>query len=1014
MADRTRSPLERVLDLYDAQHIYVWEIQAKNNYDNQIYKFYTANVEGFTTSPDDKVAPNKSFMSRLLDDFNFTFSAGSGDTFSGFEGIANGEIVLDISDLNDELKFLKDVNEWTIYGQYATLYFGSDIDPDQPRTRMPFDKFTPVYYGKILSAPMADSKISVKLDDMNSFLGDKVADELFRSIGQGIEFKSTNYGFVYRDQRSSLEGKEFTLGMYFEVLENWNHTEPLALVSRGELNGKANYGIYISSVREIGIKSRNQILWSPPGSFELNKLYSLFVVKKVNLLQVFLEGELLFEANFSDPKNYAESDNIYFNLSSLNNAGHIRLYEFITFDTALTYIEMNQFNQGPFPKASLLIDTNITAVRRSHWKFEYTTFLNEIEPFVLSEVPFGNGQTAMDLYIYNIGFPVISNNSFEFDRDKDTIENGRWSEGNTIIGWTPDDPTKVGRLRIAETSYFDNRHTDYGETVAFIQNRHTLTQMVYFPAGNYTAEVWVNSNSAGGARFLMEVNGIEAIPSTVLTPSTAGNYNPSFTHLSNTFTVATAGVYPVTLWQRATSDGSIVLIDRVFINKTSSPFGPPDIVLISSNEGNDPDLYSSGLLGQVKPLIYGNPRNLPLIWTDDQFGFGILAKKGEISDVTYGRIEGYPLVQYIQETIPKIEIYEHDSSIRLKGVVPSKVQQLIPAQTNPTRPGQTFNLTPGGSNTSDYVIASFKNNVIIADSTHLSTEVLTNNVITSVDWKWKFNNSNDTLELPDMLGTKGQITFDIVGTKQYKASQIIAEILNKYYEKDKVPYSFVIDNQLTFDPVLDLYIKDQSREEVLNKVLDSCFGYMFRLPDGRIRLANYAPPAREPDFVIEEYLLDDSFLNEGNSINPYWQIQVGYAFNNTVQGDDKLNELLTVPDKRYYGNDYLWQPLPDYDIKKKFPDSGILQVETYLRTRADAIILGTLLYRVYKNKLLMYNVSSVRNFGKMIYPGQTVRVVSNTLYTRTYRDLVVKKSTFNETSDSWSLSLYGPESDPDK
>jgi hypothetical protein len=997
-----KSPLETVLDLYDAQKIYVWEIQALNNLTSQIEKFYFTNVEGLTTSPTDQRAPNKSIPCRLMDAFSFSFTAGQGDTFSGFEGLATGQIVLDIIDLPDSVIFLKDTTTYTTYGQTCICYFGSNIDPDIPYSVMPFEKYTPIYHAKIQTVTMSDSKLTVNLDDMEAFLNDSVSDEYFRSVGQGIEFGTTSYGFTYKDPRHALEGKEFSLGMYFEVLVNWNQFEPLPLVTRGF--SKSNYAILISSDKKIGIKSNSEILWSQPDAFELNKIYSLFVIKRNRRLQVFLDGELLFQGIYVEPKNYAENEHIHFNLSSANNCGNIRLYEFLTFETALTEVEVAQFAEGPFPKASIEINTNIRAIRRTHYKFENWGTLEGIEPYILNEVTFDNGQSAMDMYIYSKNYAAVSNNSFEFDKDKDTIANGRWSEGNSITAWTPSDITKIGRLRLRETSYWNNSYNEHGETVAFIQNNNYLEQQVFLDAGRYKITVWVNTIAGQTARVRVDLgSGTGQVPSTLINASGAVNVytNPFQSITGSSFILDDPGFYSLKLRQIDASDSSILLIDKITINTHPTGYEPPDFALISSNEGDDPDVQSSNLLGKIKPLIYGNPKNLPLIWTDSIYQFAVLAKKDEISDVTLMRQNGVPLVQDIEVTIPLMDRYSYNNTIHLKGTIPSKTYQLIPSQVFPERPGQTISIDGV-----QYEINYLKNNVIGSVSPVTQNLGSTNKVITSVDPKWKFNTSNDTLELVNLAGVDGTFTFDVIGSKQYKASQIIKEILDKYYSKDENPFSFELDNQMIFDPYLDIYINEDSRQTILKTVLDSCFAYMYRLPDGRLHLGTYQPPAVEPDFVVGEHLFNDAFVNEANSVNPYWQILIGYSKNYTKQPEDKLSPLLTVSDKRRWSNEYLIHPLSDRKIKSKYADAGKLELNTYLGNRADASRLTNLIYSVYRNKLLIYNLSALRNFGKMIYPGQTMRIESSTFYTVPYRDVVIKKATFNDSNDTWSITGY--------
>jgi hypothetical protein len=257
-------------------------------------------------------------------------------------------------------------------------------------------------------------------------------------------------------------------------------------------------------------------------------------------------------------------------------------------------------------------------------------------------------------------------------------------------------------------------------------------------------------------------------------------------------------------------------------------------------------------------------------------------------------------------------------------------------------------------------------------------------------------------------GIDGTLSFDIRGKKQYTCSQIIKNILDRYYtEKNKdETQEFILDNQMVFDPYLNIYANEESKSALLKTCLDSCFGYMYRLPDGRIRLGTYLPPSTIPNFEIGETLIDSDFISELNTVNPYWQIQIGYDKNYTIQSEDKISPLVSIPNRRRYSKPYIYHVLSDRKLFEKYPDSGILKIDTFLGNRSDSVKLTELIYSLFKYKLTFYQLDSIRNFGKILEPGQTMRVHSNTFYTTTYKDIMIKKASYNSKSDTWQVLGY--------
>lgn len=999
----TKSVIESILKIPHAKRIFVWEISAKNTATEAIEKLYVTNASKYVTSSVDSILPNKAFLSRLEDDFTVGFSAGESDKFSGFEGLVSGKIVINISDFPDSLKKFRD-GTLDLYNQSAKCYFGSDIDPTTQDKRMEFDQFVIICEGKIQNSVVTDGNLVINLDDMSVFFGDALSSDYYRSFGKGIEFTNTTYGFTYKDARHAVEGKEFTLGVYFSVQTAHTSTEPLPIIARG-IFSKCNYGVFLTNENRIGVKSGTQTYYSKKNAIELGKVYCLIAIKKNKALRLYLNGEfILFGALLSD-KNYAELEHIYVNRNQLGEYGNIRLFEFVVYNTALTEIEVSQFSEGPFPNSDLDIGTEIQAIRRIHYKFEDYGTLTGLEPYIVNEV--GNG---MDLYMYRSDFPVISNNSFEFNPE-DTVGNGYISDGNNISAWTASNSTKIGRLRLNETSIYNNGYNEFGETVLFINDANYLEQSIYIPAGNYKFYVYVNATDNGNTpRVRVELNnGIGILIATpIINVDSAGTFTTAFTEVvSSQFNIPTSGNYTLKLSQSQSGASNFLLVDKIILDSSPTGFTNPNIISINGKEGDDPEVFSQGLVGKVKPLIYGNPQNLPILWMDTLDQISQIAKTGEIALIKEGRINGVPMVQDLLIPVDEVKMYSFDNSIRLNGYVKEQVKQIVQQQDSPARPGQQILIPDSVLNPFAYTVTKVVDDKIFILEA-LDQETITNTTITSVDYKYSFEPTEDIL-LMENIGPniEGQLTFDVKGEKQYKVSEIIKNILDLYFIKDKNQQEFIIDNQLLFDPYLSIFADEEPKSTILKMCLDSCFGYMYKLSNGKIRLGTYQMPSETPNFTIRETLIDDVYINELDTINPYWQIQIGYSKNYTVQTEDKLSPLVTIPNKRKYSKPYIYHVASNRAIFLKYADSGLLKVDTYLDTKSDAARLANVIYSVFQNKLSFYQINSIRNFGKIIEPGQTMRVYSKTFFsTEDYKDIFIKKAIFNYNTDSWQVMGY--------
>lgn len=976
--------IEKLLRTPHNSKVFLWVIPAKHRDTGEIKTTYITNMPSYITSKYDTILPNKSFLSRLEGDVIIGLNSGKGDKFAGMEGITSGEISIDFRDISSKLQhFLSD--EYTFEDLYVDLYFGTDNLTD-------LSEFLHLFHCKVLNISENEGTIKLVLDDWSAFLSKPCNDQFFKSLGGGIKFGTNIYGVAFHRDNLDITDTSFMIGCYFKLNTTYSGTNPVPILTKG-YGPTCNYGLYVGANRKIFVRSGADFFATASNVFELNKIYSVIFVKDKTVGKIFIDGELLKLSETFSETSPTNTDSIFVNLSSSNETADITIYETIVYSGVFNDEDVANFSEGPFTKSDLDINS---ALRVVHYKFEdYQNFTGE-NPFVDDETG-----TYNDLLIKRKDVAYVKNQSFEFEQD-DTISSGTISQGNSISFWTTDNSTKAGRCRLDEGP-FDNGYTSFGRTVAFIKGC-SLFQDVYLYTGiTYKIDVKVNAGAtiATDPQFRLRIDGSGILaPTTVSNVGSVGVYTSAFTTVSsNTFTVATTGFHQLEIIE--ITDSNYLLIDNVKLYQVPAA-SSPSFTYVSSFEGDDPEVNTSGMLGKVKPLAFGEPKNIQNIWLDSNLVYG--GPGCEYSRVYRGRINGIPMVPLIDKTYSDGPTTFRSWNKSIKFPYSTNLDLLIESQLSPILDGQQISIGGTSSNDNTFTISTVDMNTstVYVKEAVVDEEAVFGVSLQSVDYD--FVDNGTYVDLSPIIGTTGDITWDIeksIGIS--KVSNVIETLLYGYD-----PTIILDTSTITFNPYVSLYTNDKDkRDKVFSTLLMSSFSFLHRsLEDPtKVVMKHYPLITPEPSYIIRESVLDDLYISEKTSVNPNWKLIVTYNKNHFKQDEGRLSSNVSIENRRRYSKEYETHVISDRNVLRRYPDSEEITIDTYLSNRGDAITLANNLFKVFSKKLRFYEIG-IRNFGAILIPGTSIRVFSGSFISPGYKDLIIKTAHLSLMTDSWKVLAY--------